>query len=118
MVVSTETAEHYKWGGVCDGWILAPGEDLLVIEEVMPPGTNEQRHHHSRSRQFFYVLVGHLTMELDGRMFEISARQGIEVPPGVRHQASNNGRYEVEFLVISAPTSRGDRVPDPLAEVP
>lgn len=110
MVVSTRTAEHYKWGECCDGWVLASGKDLLVIEEFMPAGTCELRHYHSQSRQFFYVLFGRLTMEMDGQRFEIPVRQGIEVPPGVPHQARNDSRTGVSFLVVSSPTSRGDRL--------
>ena len=41
--VSTESAEHYRWGEACDGWQLLAREDLSVIEERMPPGTAEQR---------------------------------------------------------------------------
>ena len=41
MIVGKETATHYTWGDKCDGWPLVQGEDLLVVEERMPPGTAE-----------------------------------------------------------------------------
>jgi len=109
MVVSRATAEHYNWGENCDGWILAPREDLTVIQERMPPGTSEVRHFHSRARQFFYVLAGELTMELESACHSIPAWHGIEIEPLARHQAMNMGEQEVNFLVISSPTTRGDR---------
>jgi mannose-6-phosphate isomerase-like protein (cupin superfamily) len=109
MVVSRETAEHYHWGDRCDGWILLPGDDVMVIQERMPPGTSEVRHFHSKARQFFYVLSGELTMELEGAPYRISAAHGIEVPAQARHQAMNAGTEDVHFLVISSPTTRGDR---------
>jgi mannose-6-phosphate isomerase-like protein (cupin superfamily) len=110
MIVSTSTVEHYRWGESCDGWILSGGDDLLIIEELMPPNTAEVRHYHARARQFFYVLAGVLTMEVDGERHEVSARRGIEIRPGVAHQARNDGDRDVMFLVVSAPTSRGDRI--------
>ena len=75
----------------------------------MPPKTSERRHFHSKARQFFYVLSGSLTMELDGVTHCLFARSGIEIPPGANHQARNDGANDVYFLVISTPTTRGDR---------
>jgi mannose-6-phosphate isomerase-like protein (cupin superfamily) len=110
----TETVQaaddnHYQWGGVCDGWHLVRSAELSVIEERMPPGTEEQRHFHDRARQFFYVLEGELTMEVEGRHAVLKMRQGIEIAPGERHQARNLSQADVRFLVISQPPSHGDR---------
>ncbi|MGQ3487682.1 cupin domain-containing protein [Roseovarius pacificus] len=113
VIVSKDTAEHYGWGARCDGWILASGQDLLIIQERMPAGTAEVRHYHRRAKQFFIVLSGRLTMEADGDVFEIDAQQGIEIRKDVPHQARNDSDQEVVFLVVSAPTSRGDRVEAP-----
>jgi mannose-6-phosphate isomerase-like protein (cupin superfamily) len=110
MKVDTQTAQHYVWGENCDGWILSPSPDLMVIEERMPPQTAEVRHYHTKARQFFYVLSGTLTMELNGEPHTIPARAGIEIPPTTPHQARNDGAEDVFFLVISSPTTRGDRV--------
>lgn len=109
MTVSKETAAHYTWGAGCDGWILSPSPDLMVIQERMPPGTAEQRHFHSKARQFFYVLTGELTMEVEGVRHGVPPMNGIEIAPGARHQARNDGETDVHFLVISSPTTRGDR---------
>lgn len=111
--VSVTNAQHYIWGKVCDGWHLVRSEGLSVIEERMPPGAQEQRHLHTHARQFFYVLAGELTLEIEGQVHRIAAGQGIEVAPGHGHQAANpaGGRAEVRFLVISAPPAQGDRVP-------
>lgn len=112
--ISADTAEHYTWGditrgGICDGWHLVRNEALSVIEERMPPSTSEQRHWHARSRQFFYVLEGELAMAFDDRTVVLSVRQGIEIAPGVPHQAKNTSSADARFLVISQPPSHGDR---------
>jgi len=109
-IINTKNAEHYTWGEVCDGWRLVAGSDLSVIEERMPPGSSEQRHHHERARQFFYVLAGSLTMEIDGREHPLRAGEGIEVHPGQKHQAFNREATDARFLVISHPSTQGDRV--------
>ena len=63
--MSTSTAEHYTWGEACDGWHLVKQDGVSVIQERMPAGTAETRHRHARSRQFFYVLSGSLTIEME-----------------------------------------------------
>lgn len=109
-VVSRETAEHYIWGEVCDGWHLLKRQDMSIIHERMPAGSREARHYHTLSRQFFFVLSGVLTMELDGEIHTISAHHGIEIAPEAKHQAQNRSESDVEFMVISHPTTRGDRI--------
>lgn len=109
MPIDRTSAEHYVWGGVCDGWRLVNGTSLSVIEERMPPAAREKRHYHTRARQFFYVLSGTLTMERDGDMITMAAGHGLEIAPGTPHQARNDGATDVVFLVISAPTTAGDR---------
>lgn len=108
-VINKALATHYAWGQGCDGWVLAPSKDLLIIEERMPAGTSEQRHFHTQARQFFYVLRGCLTMESDSQTHLVPAKSGIEILPGIPHQARNEGTDDVSFLVISTPTTRGDR---------
>ena len=106
---STTTAAQYEWGEGCVGWHLVQAAGLSIIEERMPPGTREVRHWHARSRQFFYVLSGTLTMEVEGTRHQLGARSGIELPPGTAHQALNETADDTEFLVISIPPSHGDR---------
>ena|ERR1700761_4169648 len=114
QIIDTKTAEHYKWGGpmenACDGWHLVKTPDLSIIEELMPPGTSEVRHLHVRSRQFFFVLAGELTVEVEVSRFVLQAGSGIEVSPGQAHQAFNHSAKAVHILVTSQPPSHGDRI--------
>jgi mannose-6-phosphate isomerase-like protein (cupin superfamily) len=110
-LISRDNAEHYVWGEVCDGWHLLREQGLSVIEEQMPPGAQEQRHFHTRSRQFFYVLAGELTMEIAGEHHLLTAGYGLEIAPGESHQALNQSGRDVRFLVISQPPSHDDRQP-------
>ena len=107
--VSIQNADHYVWGDQCDGWHLLKGDSLHVIQEKVPPGKSERRHFHSTAQQFFFILAGQAVMELNGEDHQLSAGEGIHIPPGMPHQFKNPFRDPVEFLVISNPTTRGDR---------
>lgn len=108
--VSTENSEHYTWGGVCDGWHLVRNDQLSVIQERMPPGATETEHYHERARQFFFVLRGVLSLAVGGEVVQVGARQGLEIAPGVRHRAFNDGDAPVEFILSSTPPTKGDRI--------
>lgn len=116
-VVQASAENHYVWGNDCDGWHLVRSENLSVIEERMPPSVAEQRHFHTRARQFFYVLEGKLTVEINGRLIVLGTRQGLEISPGEPHQAMNRSGADVSFLVISQPPSHGDRAPAELSRI-
>ena len=111
--LSTSDVEPYRWDTPDNlhsiGWHLLKKDDLSVIEEQVPAGAGEVRHFHSQSRQFFYVLEGEATMEFTDKSITFNAGQGLHVPPGVEHRFCNNSDSPVRFLVISSPSTQGDR---------
>ena len=109
-MVDKQTAPHYSWGRGCDGWHLVQTATLSVIEERMPAGTSEVRHYHEKANQFFYVLRGHLSIEVSGNEFVLSSGQGVHIAAGEPHQVRNQASVDAEFLVVSNPPSHGDRV--------
>lgn len=110
MVVSIQNAEHYVWGEVCDGWHLLKRDSMSVIQERVPAGAMEQKHFHTTARQFFYILEGEGTMNFEEQVVLLKKGQGIEIAPHVKHQFMNRSNADVHFLVISVPSTRGDRV--------
>ena len=113
--ISRDIAEHYTWPSAisehtCDGWHLHRSGTFSIIEERMPPGAAEQRHQHQRATQFFYVLAGELTLELDGAEHRLPPSTGLTVAAGTTHQVFNRGSQDARFLVISQPPSHGDRI--------
>ncbi len=106
---SRANAEHYIWGNGCDGWHLLKHQDLSVIQERVPPGRGEIRPFHSRARQYFLVFKGLATLEFDDGSVTFGSGEGVHVPPGVNHRFVNAGPDVVEFLVISTPSTQGDR---------
>lgn len=108
-ITSIKTAAHYIWGGNCDGWHLAASPSLSVIQERVPSGSAETRHLHHRAEQFFYILRGVATLEVDGATHKLQSSEGMHVPAGVPHSLRNEHEHALEFLVISTPPSHGDR---------
>ena len=108
--VNRETAKHYFWKEVCDGWHLVERDDLSVIAEKMPPNTAEDMHYHQQSRQFFYILSGQATMCFSDRKEILLAGTGVEIEPGEAHQMSNYSDSPIEFIVVSMPKSHGDKI--------
>jgi len=109
-VIDINNAEHYIWGDVCDGWHLLKSADLSVIQERVPAGAGEIRHFHNKARQYFYVLSGTATLEFDEGDVSFGVNQGVHVAPGIHHRFKNNGETDVVFIVLSSPTTAGDRV--------
>ena len=107
---STTNAEHYIWGDACDGWRLLRHTDMSVVQERVPAGATEVKHYHSQARQFFYVLSGIASLELEDHSITFGAGEGVHVPPRTPHRFYNASNEDVVFLVISAPTTDGDRI--------
>lgn len=110
MKKNLENSEHYIWGDHCHGWHLLKNDRLSIIEESMPPNTSEVKHYHKKAQQFFYILKGNAVFELDNKTVRIGEREGIHIENQVVHQIRNEGNMDLEFLVISEPTSKGDRI--------
>jgi len=110
MVITIENAEHYVWGEICDGWQLLKHDGMSVIQERVPAGVAEVMHYHNISRQFFYILEGEAKMAFEDHEVILGKGQGLEIPPQVKHQFKNQSNADVHFLVISVPSTRGDRI--------
>ncbi len=108
-ITNKETAQHYSWGSNCDGWHLVQSKNLSVIQERIPSGCSEERHFHHKAEQFFFILSGIATMEMDGEIFTLAANSGIHIASGAKHQLSNNHAEDLHFIVTSTPPSHGDR---------
>ena len=108
-IITRETAEHYNWQTVCDGWHFIKTDELSVIAERMPPHTQEDMHFHHKSKQFFYILSGEAEMRFENESKTLKAGTGIEVLPMEAHQMRNVSDQDVSFLVVSMPKSHGDR---------
>ncbi|WP_300019649.1 cupin domain-containing protein [uncultured Roseobacter sp.] len=109
-VTNRTTAPHYIWGSDdCDGWRLLDTAGLSVIEEWMPPQSHELRHFHRAATQLFYVLEGHLAIEVAQETHHLGPGDAMPVLPPTPDQVRNDSADDARFLVISAPATTNDR---------
>ncbi len=109
-VINLNNADHYVWGTGCDGWRLLNGPDLSVIQERIPPGLGEIGHYHTKARQLFYVLQGRIEIENGNEIAQLDKGDSLEIIPTIPHRVRNVYDEDAHFLVISAPSTAGDRV--------
>jgi mannose-6-phosphate isomerase-like protein (cupin superfamily) len=80
-----------------------------VIQERIPPGLGEVLHYHARAKQLFYVIEGELEIELAGEKVMLTFGDSLEVAPMQHHRVRNTSIADAHFLVISSPSTTGDR---------
>ncbi len=76
----------------------------------MPAGTAEQLHYHEKAQQFFFILKGVATFEVEGETIEVAAQEGLHIRQGLQHRILNNTDSEIEFILSSQPSTAGDRI--------
>lgn len=113
-VAAANDAVRYEWGNGCQGWRLVDHDAQSVVLERMPRGTQERRHRHLRARQVFFVTTGSLVIELEGKHHSLGPNEALEVAATLAHTVSNVSEGDAEFLVVSTPSTRNDRVDDEL----
>ncbi len=101
---------HYQWSDGCDGWVLAETPGLSVKQERMPANTAEALHFHNNAQQFFFIICGTASFEVDGQLFTINSGEGIHIAAGKKHRIINNTEADLEFILSSQPSADNDRV--------
>ena len=109
-IISKEKAlQHYTWGDNCDGWVFVDTDELSVKQERMPQHTAEALHYHEKAQQFFFILKGIATFEVEEQSFTVPAGQGIHIKAGKKHRIINNAGQDLEFVLSSQPSTKNDR---------
>lgn len=109
-ILVKQNIPHYTWGGNCYGWVFVENEKLSVKQEKMPAYTSEQLHYHEKAQQFFFILKGIATFEIEDETIEVKANEGLHIEAGKRHRIINNSEDDLEFILSSQPTTKGDRI--------
>jgi mannose-6-phosphate isomerase-like protein (cupin superfamily) len=110
-ILSKENSlKHYKWGENCDGWNFVDENSLSVKLEKMLPHTSEQKHYHEHAQQFFFIIKGIATFEIDDKNFIVKQNEGIHILPKQKHKISNTENEDLEFILSSQPSTINDRV--------
>lgn len=64
----------------------APVENQSLAEASLPAGSATDRHHHKMSEEFYFILEGEGTMEIDGEKRLVGPGDGVLIPAGAWHQ--------------------------------
>lgn len=110
MLIDKNNSEHYFWGDNCEGWRVVKSDALSVIEEEMPPHAKEKMHYHEKALQVFHIKEGIAKFEINGEVFIAQANQSVVIHPGLVHRIINHADTRLKFLVISQPSTAGDRI--------
>ncbi|HCR77412.1 MAG TPA: cupin domain-containing protein [Chryseobacterium sp.] len=109
MIQSKNNSEHYIWGDNCGSWILKNDGKLSIKQDIMPSGTSEKLHFHHFAEQFFYILKGKAVFFIDDEKLSVKSGESITIPPKYKHYIANESDEDLEFLVISSPSTDNDR---------
>jgi mannose-6-phosphate isomerase-like protein (cupin superfamily) len=79
----------------------APVANQSLAEARVPAGAATDRHYHKLSEEFYFLLEGRGTMEIDGSSREVGPGDAILIPPGAWHQI--RAEEDLVFLCCCAP---------------
>ena len=79
----------------------APVEKQSLAEATVPAGLSTQRHYHRLSEEFYFILEGMGTMEIDGAIKKVGPGDAILIPAGAWHQIE--AIEPLRFLCCCAP---------------
>ena len=79
------------------------------MEEINPGGRSDA-HFHTKSIQFFFVLEGKASFNLENTQVELKKHEGIEIPLESKHQILNTGENNLLFLLVSIPPVHEDDI--------
>ncbi|MFO1440848.1 MAG: cupin domain-containing protein [Verrucomicrobiaceae bacterium] len=79
----------------------APVQNQSLAEATVPVGKPTERHYHKLSEEFYFILEGQGTMEIDGETRQVTPGDAILIPPGAWHQIT--ALQTLRFLCCCAP---------------
>ncbi|MDR1191389.1 MAG: cupin domain-containing protein [Verrucomicrobiales bacterium] len=79
----------------------APVLNQSLAEASLPAGGATDRHRHKLSEEFYFILDGRGTMEVDGERRAVAEGDAVQIPPGARHQL--RALTALRFLCCCAP---------------
>jgi len=79
----------------------APVQKQSLAEARLPVGHATQRHYHKITEEFYFILEGEGTMEINGKSRSVGPGDGILIPAGAWHQITAS--ESLRFLCCCAP---------------
>jgi mannose-6-phosphate isomerase-like protein (cupin superfamily) len=76
---------------------------VAVFRHTVPPLSGPPLHRHSHEDEWFYVLKGEITIEVDGERSVLRPGGSAFAPRGTAHTFKNFGESPAEMLMITTP---------------
>ncbi len=86
-----------KLGAVDTGGVLA------VATGTRAPGAGTPKHRHMKSGEFWFILEGTVTIEIDDEEYTLGAGDIAYAPPGAAHRITNMTDRPVKTLALYTP---------------
>jgi mannose-6-phosphate isomerase-like protein (cupin superfamily) len=102
--------QQYQWGNGCDGWNFVNEQSISVKQERMPAGAAETLHYHQYAQQFFFMLQGEASFEIEDKLIIVKAQEGIHIRACQKHRIINHTLFPIEFILSSQPSTENDRI--------
>ncbi len=81
----------------------APVANQSLAEATLPESGATERHYHRLSEEFYFILDGSGTMEINGESKPVKSGDAILIPPGAWHQITANAQSPLKLLCCCAP---------------
>ena len=84
---------------------------VRIFAAVVPAGTAGPALHQHRYDQFYFVLQGQLSVEIDGQTLVAKPNTLVSLPRGVPHRQWNDGPDDEMQLAIESPETQEKQAP-------
>ena len=81
----------------------APVESQSLAEATIPAGSATERHYHIMSEEFYYLLDGSGSIEIDGEIRKVRRGDAILIPRHAWHQIRADQNVNLILLCCCAP---------------
>ena len=75
---------------------------------IIPPNCSSRPHYHPQAEETYYMLRGEARLVIDGVEHKVRPGDVILISPLEKHQILNQGRDDLEFIVVCAPAWEPD----------
>jgi len=74
-----------------------------LAEARVAPGVVTALHYHPLTEEIYYILRGQGQMRIEAELVRVGPGDAIAIPPGQKHQITNDGTETLVFLCCCAP---------------
>jgi transcriptional regulator with XRE-family HTH domain len=104
-----EARQFVAWGKLGRKALLTPKpfHHLEVVVAELDPGgsTGDEAYSHGDSEEVFFVLAGHVRLQLEGNTYELGPGDSVQYRSSTPHRVVNHGHEHAEVMFIVSPPS-------------